>query len=207
MYDEYQTLITEGESLIKEKGSKFFGYCFPVTDEEEVKFFVEQLKEQHPKARHHCYAYRFGFKGEVFRANDDGEPSGSAGKPILNTLLGQELTNTLVVVVRYFGGTLLGVPGLIQAYKEASLAALAEAEREIRPITKALRIDYDFGQTNVVMHLVKRLDLRVKEQVFDERSGIVLDVRLSLVDEIHKALEEYWTVTITEAEIREEGMH
>lgn len=200
MYDEFQTLVTEGESLIKEKGSKFYGYCYPVSNEEEVKILVEGLKEMHPKARHHCYAYRLGYTGEIFRANDDGEPSGSAGKPILNTLLGQELTNTLVVVVRYFGGTLLGVPGLIQAYKEASLAALNEAEKEILPITTELRIDYDFAQTNVVMHLVKRLDLRVKEQVFEDRSGILLDVRLSLVDEIHKALEEYWTVTISSTE-------
>lgn len=203
MYDEYQTLVTEGESLIKEKGSKFFGYCFPISGEEDVKILVEGLKELHPKARHHCYAYRLGFKGEIFRANDDGEPSGSAGKPILNTLLGQELTDTLVVVVRYFGGILLGVPGLIQAYKEASLAALEEAQKEIRPITTELRIDYDFAQTNVVMHVVKRLDIRVKEQVFEERSGIIVDVRLSLVEEIHKALEEYWTVTISGAENKE----
>ncbi len=195
-YDEYQTLTSTAESLIKEKGSKFFGYAFPIADEEEVKIYVEELKALHPKARHHCYAFRLGYKGEIFRANDDGEPSGSAGKPILNAILSAELTNTLVVVVRYFGGTLLGVPGLIQAYKESSVLALAEAEKEIRTINTEVRIDYDFPQTNVVMQLVKKLDLRVKEQVFEERAGIILEVRLSLVDEIKKALEEYWTVKV-----------
>jgi uncharacterized YigZ family protein len=195
-YDEYQTLTSTAESLIKEKGSKFCGYAFPIADEEEVKIYVEELKTLHPKARHHCYAFRLGYKGEIFRANDDGEPSGSAGKPILNAILSAELTNTLVVVVRYFGGTLLGVPGLIQAYKEASVLALAEAEKEIRTINTEVRIDYDFPQTNVVMQLVKKLDLRVKEQVFEERSGIILEVRLSLVDEIKKALEEHWTVKV-----------
>ncbi|MFS0491475.1 IMPACT family protein [Leadbetterella byssophila] len=195
-YDEYQTLTSTAESLIKEKGSKFFGYAFPIADEEEVKIYVEELKALHPKARHHCYAFRLGYKGEIFRANDDGEPSGSAGKPILNAILSAELTNTLVVVVRYFGGTLLGVPGLIQAYKESSVLALAEAEKEIRTINTEVRIDYDFPQTNVVMQLVKKLELRVKEQVFEERAGIILEVRLSLVDEIKKALEEYWTVKV-----------
>jgi uncharacterized YigZ family protein len=196
-YDEYQTVTSTAESLIKEKGSKFFGYAFPIADEEEVKIYVEELKALHPNARHHCYAFRLGYKGEIFRANDDGEPSGSAGKPILNAILSAELTNTLVVVVRYFGGTLLGVPGLIQAYKESSVLALAEAEKEIRTINTEVRIDYDFPQTNVVMQLVKKLDLRVKEQVFEERSGIILEVRLSLVDEIKKALEEYWTVKVS----------
>ncbi|ADQ18479.1 Uncharacterized protein family UPF0029, Impact, N-terminal [Leadbetterella byssophila DSM 17132] len=195
-YDEYQTLTSTAESLIKEKGSKFFGYAFPIADEEEAKIYVEELKALHPKARHHCYAFRLGYKGEIIRANDDGEPSGSAGKPILNAILSAELTNTLVVVVRYFGGTLLGVPGLIQAYKESSVLALAEAEKEIRTINTEVRIDYDFPQTNVVMQLVKKLDLRVKEQVFEERAGIILEVRLSLVDEIKKALEDYWTVKV-----------
>lgn len=194
--DEYQTLITRGESLFKDKGSKFFGYAFPVAGEEEVKDLLEEVKALHPKARHHCYAWRLGYRGENYRANDDGEPSGSAGKPILNALISREVTFTLVIVVRYFGGTLLGVPGLIHAYKEAAAQALEVTEKEIRTINTLVRIDYDFDQTNAVMQLIKKLNLTVKEQTFDERCGILLEVRNSYIEKIREELKDFWTVRV-----------
>lgn len=194
--DEYQTLMGRGESLFKDKGSKFFGYAFPVADEEDIKRIVEEVKAEHPKARHHCYAYRLGYQGENYRANDDGEPSGSAGKPILNALLSAEVTFALVIVVRYFGGTLLGVPGLIHAYKEAAAEALAVTGKEVRTINTLVRIDYDFDQTNAVMQLIKKLELAVKEQIFEERCGIVLEVRNSYIEKIREELKDFWTIGV-----------
>lgn len=194
--DEYQALITRGESLFKDKGSKFFGYAFPVADEEDVKGILEEVKAQHPKARHHCYAWRLGYRGENYRANDDGEPSGSAGKPILNALLSADVTFTLVIVVRYFGGTLLGVPGLIHAYREAAAEALAVTEKELRTINTPVRIDYDFDQTNAVMQLIKKLNLTVKEQTFEERCGILLEVRNSYIEKIREELKDFWTISV-----------
>ncbi len=194
--DEYQTLMTSGESLFKDKGSKFFGYAFPVADEEEIKKILEETRALHPKARHHCYAWRLGCEGENYRANDDGEPSGSAGKPILNALLSEEVTFALVIVVRYFGGTLLGVPGLIHAYKEAAAEALAAAEKEVRTMNTLLRIDYDFDQTNAVMQLVKKFNLSVKEQTFEERCGLWVEVRNSSIEKIREELKDYWTISV-----------
>jgi len=196
MPDEYQTLITTGESLFKDKGSKFFGYAFPVADEEEIKRILEEIRGLHPKARHHCFAWRLGYEGENYRANDDGEPSGSAGKPILNALISCEVTFALVIVVRYFGGTLLGVPGLIHAYKQAAAEALVATEKEVRTMNTPVRIDYDFEQTNAVMQLIKKLNLTVKEQTFEERCGVVLEVRNAYIEKIREELRDFWTIRI-----------
>lgn len=200
LLDEFKTIIQPTESLFKDKGSKFFGFAFPVQNESEIKENIEQIKALHPKARHHCYAYKLGIDDTNFRANDDGEPSGSAGKPILNTIQSFDFTDILVIVVRYFGGTLLGVPGLIHAYKEATREALEVAEIETKTINKLILISYDFADTNAVMQLVKKLDLTVKEQRYDTRCGLVLDVRLSLINTIREALVEYWNVTVEELE-------
>ena len=113
--------------LLKEKGSKFIGFAFPVDDEEDLKKSLQKIREEHPKATHHCYAFRLGMKGENYRANDDGEPSGSAGLPIYNQLLAHDITNVLVIVVRYYGGTKLGVSGLVKTYKESAKITLEEA--------------------------------------------------------------------------------
>ncbi len=196
--DEYLVLTSIGESLFKDKGSKFFGYAYPVTSEEEIKRVLEEIKSVHPKARHFCYAYRLGEEGEISRANDDGEPSGSAGKPILNVILSAGLSFTLIVVVRYFGGTLLGVPGLINAYKSSAKEALEASAKEIRTKNTTLKIWYGFNDTNVVMQLVKKLDLRVLEQTFDEKCGLVLEVRLGHVNLIKEGLVDYWEVEVVE---------
>jgi len=196
MIDEFKTLKSNSEGLFKDKGSKFFAYAFPIQSEEDVRFYLETVKSEHPKARHACYAYKLGIYEANFRANDDGEPSGSAGKPILNTITSFELTDALVIVIRYFGGTLLGVPGLINAYKEATKEALSIAEIEIKTINSLVKISYDFDQTNAIMQMVRKLELTVKEQTYDNRCGIILDVRNSYIDKIREELKEYWSLEI-----------
>jgi uncharacterized YigZ family protein len=126
--DTYKTISQPSESIFRDRGSKFLGYAYPVTSDNDIKAIVANLKAEHPKANHHCWAIRLGIDRSVFRVNDDGEPSGTAGRPILNILLSRNITNVLVVVVRYFGGTLLGVPGLINAYKTATEMALDAAQ-------------------------------------------------------------------------------
>ena len=197
MTDEYLTLKGPGEGLFKDKGSKFFGYAFPVAEEEQIKRVLDEVRALHPKARHHCYAWRLGTEGENYRSNDDGEPSGSAGKPILNALLSAEITFALVIVVRYFGGTLLGVPGLIHAYRESAAAALSQAEKEVRTVDIPVRIDYDFDQTNVVMQVIKKMDLTVKGQFYEERSGLLLEVRKSYLPKIKEELRDFWRVKVS----------
>jgi len=126
--DQYKTINEVSEGTFRDKGSKFVAYSYPFTDENKLKDILSDINSMHPKARHHCYAYRLGMDRSVFRINDDNEPAGSAGRPILNTLLSNDLTNILVIVVRYFGGTLLGIPGLINAYKAATQESINNAE-------------------------------------------------------------------------------
>ena len=196
MLDEFKTLKNKSEGLFKDKGSKFFAYAFPVKDEDDIRFHLENIKTEHPKARHACYAYKLGINETNFRANDDGEPSGSAGKPILNTITSFELTDTFVVVIRYFGGTLLGVPGLINAYKEATKEALLAAEIETKTINSLVKINYDFDQTNAIMQMVRKFEITVKEQTYDKRCGIILEVRNSYIEKIKEELKEFWSLEI-----------
>jgi uncharacterized YigZ family protein len=196
MIDEYKTIKSFSEGLFKDKGSKFHGFAFPAKNEEEIKAHIDLLKINHPKARHFCYAFKLGHQEATFRANDDGEPSGSAGKPILNTIQSFDLTNTLVVVVRYFGGTLLGVPGLIHAYKEATKEALIAAEIETKTINSLVEINYDFEQTNVVMQTIRKLELKIVEQTYQDRCGLVIEVRNTYIEKIKEALKDYWDIEI-----------
>lgn len=188
--DTYFTISAPSEGLFKDKGSKFFGYAFPAEDEEEVKVYLEEIKKQHPKARHHCYAYRLGTDDLNFRANDDGEPSGSAGKPILNVLLSKSLRNVFVVVVRYFGGTLLGVPGLINAYKSATEEALAEAKLEEKTINETLQLSFDIAHMNDVMRIIKKYELNIVSQDYTTQYILTIEVRLSLLEEVREEVEE-----------------
>lgn len=160
----YNTIGQPSIAEFKDRGSRFLAYAFPVKDAEDFKTNLQQLKKDHPKAVHHCFAYRIGLDGNNFRVSDDGEPSGTAGKPILGQIDSKELTNTLVVVVRYFGGTLLGVPGLINAYKSATSMAL-----QLTPmIAKAVEVNYmlqfDYTQMNDIMILVKKYNCTVVSQ-------------------------------------------
>lgn len=160
----YNTIVAPTQSLFKDRGSKFLGYAFPIRNTDDVKIRLQELKKEHPKAVHHCFAYRIGTDGLQFRANDDGEPSGSAGKPILGQIDSAGLTNVLVVVVRYFGGTLLGVPGLIQAYKEATSLCFASAEIVEKDIEHIVRLSFDYSIMNEVMVALKQHQAQIYKQ-------------------------------------------
>ena len=175
--DLYRTVDQPAEGIFRDKGSKFIAYIYPISAETEIKAILQQLKAEHPKARHHCWAYRLGMDTSNYRINDDGEPSGTAGRPILNSLLSSELTNIFVVVVRYFGGTLLGVPGLINAYKSATIAAIENSNIIEKTENVVYSVKCDYLQLNQVMRIVKETDLVVKSQSFDLECSFLLEVR------------------------------
>ena len=188
--DSYLSVSQPAEGLYKDKGSKFIGYVFPVKDLEDIKEQIIWLKELHPKARHICYAYRLGFTPDEARSNDDGEPSGSAGKPILNTILSNNVHYTLVAVVRYFGGTLLGVPGLIQAYKEASLEAFAAGEIiEIEPM-ETLEVRFSYPQMNEVMKVIKKYPIQITSQEVNNDCMYQLHFAKRISAEVQLALDK-----------------
>lgn len=153
--DSYKTIASKSEGLYKEKGSKFISFAMPVSSETEIKEFLDQTRKQFHDARHVCYAYILGFDKSTYRMNDDGEPSGTAGRPIYGQLQSFDLTNTIVAVVRYFGGTKLGVSGLINAYKLVTLDALAKAEILTKRVTEIYEIVYDYALMNDVMKIMK----------------------------------------------------
>lgn len=196
--DTYKTISLQSQGLYKEKGSKFIALAYPVLLEEDVKDILFDLRKQYHDARHHCYAYVIGYNGENWRANDDGEPSSTAGKPIHGQILSRELTNTLVVVIRYFGGTKLGVSGLINAYKTAASEALDANEIVERTVNDIYKVTFAYPATNEVMRLIKEEDLPVIDQQFDSSCAVTLGIRqtkLSLVldkiDKIDSAVAEY----------------
>lgn len=178
--DTYKTITAPAESLFKDKGSKFIAYAYPVNDENEVKEHVRILKEKHYKARHHCYAYRIGKKGEQYRANDDGEPSGTAGRPIHGQLLSYELTNILLVVVRYFGGTLLGTSGLINAYKTAASQALEQADIVEKIVSDIYRVRFEYTVQSNVERIIKEFNLTIVKAVYEMDCTFEIEVRKTL---------------------------
>lgn len=176
--DSYKSIAAPSRGLYKDKGSKFLSFAYPVSTEAQVKVIVSSLKKEYFDARHHCYAYRLGLTGDRWRANDDGEPSSTAGRPILGQILSAELSDILIVVVRYFGGILLGTSGLTVAYKTAAADALANSEIVEKIATESCEIRFDYLQMNDVMKVLKELQIAPKEQSFDERCLIVASVRL-----------------------------
>jgi uncharacterized YigZ family protein len=179
--DLYKTIRDPSEGLFKDRGSKFISYAFPVQNEEEVKTHIRKLKKDHHSARHHCYAFRIGTKEHHYRVNDDGEPSGTAGKPVYGQLLSYDLTNILIVVVRYFGGTLLGTSGLIHAYRSAAEDCLQHADIIERTVEKKLRLSFTYEQMSQVMHIIKEEGLIVENQDFREDCRIEVNVRESWI--------------------------
>ena len=175
--DTYLTIEKKSETLYKDKGSKFLTFAFPVQNDQQIKEALTQLKKEHPSANHHCYAYRLGADKLNFRANDDGEPSKTAGKPILGQIQSNDLTNILIVVVRYYGGTLLGVGGLIQAYKNSAAEVLKESKTIEKFIEFHYTIQFPFEQLNDVMKLLKQLDCKISAQQFDTDCEISFSVR------------------------------
>lgn len=181
--EQYLTLAIGGEGLYKEKGSKFIAHAFFVSSEEEVKKIQEDLRQQYHDARHHCYAYVIGPDKSLYRANDDGEPNHSAGDPILGQINSKQLTNTLVVVIRYFGGTKLGVSGLINAYKIAAEEALNNSKIICVDITKSVRIKYGYAATSEVMRLVDEFEVTITDQTFENECIIKGEVKIGKIEE------------------------
>jgi uncharacterized YigZ family protein len=181
--DTYQTIEKPTASIFRDRGSKFLGFAYPISSENDIKGIVVKLKAEHPKANHHCWAMRLGTDRSVYRVNDDGEPSGTAGRPILNILLSKDVTNILVVVVRYFGGTLLGVPGLINAYKIATEEALKPAVIIQKTVNDVYTIKFDYLQMNDVMRIIKDENINVLEQQFDNDCSIQLSIRKTQVEQ------------------------
>ena len=200
MEDTYRTIAAPSEGLYKEKGSKFIALAYPVYSEEEVKEILSGLRKQYFDARHHCYAYSLGADKSRFRANDDGEPNHSAGDPILGQIRSANLSNILIVVVRYFGGTKLGVSGLINAYKTAAAEAIASATIEEKHETALLHVHFAYPQMNAVMSLVKEYELGVREQRFELDCRLTLEVRRKLQQELTAKLEELDNVSVSVAE-------
>lgn len=179
MKDQYFTLAGPSEGEFKDRGSKFLGYADAAFSEEECLFFVEKIKKMHPKARHHCFAWRLGLDENRHRANDDGEPSGTAGRPILNQIDSADLTNVAVVVVRYFGGVLLGTSGLINAYREAAAEALRAGEKLEKTVCDIYRFRFEYALMPDVMEAVKKLGLEIAAQSFDEKGQLDIAIRQS----------------------------
>ena len=177
--DSYLTIAAPAEASSRERSSKFLAYAYPVQQEEQIREILDGLRKKYYDATHHCYAWRLGPGGAAFRANDDGEPSGTAGKPILGQLLSAGVTNCLVVVVRYFGGTKLGVPGLIAAYKEAAQEVLAAGEKVERTVDTRIEVRFSYLAMNDVMRIVKEEQPRIANQQFDNLCTMTLTIRRS----------------------------
>lgn len=184
----YQTIAQPSLAEFKDRGSRFLAYAYPIKSIEEFKEKLQALKKEHPKAVHHCFAYRIGTDNNLFRVSDDGEPAGTAGKPILGQIDSKGLTNVLIVVVRYFGGTLLGVPGLINAYKSAAAMALQLVPTVQKPIMIKWQISFDYTQMNEVMRWVKALNCEVIEQELQLFCKLVVDVPKGRAEELKTML-------------------
>ena len=189
--DRYDSIAAPSTGLYKDNGSKFLSFAFPVETEEQVKEHLATLRKEYFDARHHCYAYRIGHQGQLWRANDDGEPSSTAGRPILGQILSAGLSDVLVVVVRYFGGIKLGVPGLIKAYKTATADALSAAATVTKTAAETYEIAFSYEDQGRAMKTVKDMALPVVSQSFDSICRMTVRVRLTLIPAFEKAFE--WT--------------
>lgn len=188
LFDAYSSIAAPSEGLYKDNGSRFIALAYPVETEEEIKAIVAGLRKQYHDARHHCYAYRLGYKGDVFRSSDDGEPSGSAGRPILGQIDSAGLSDVLVVVVRYFGGIKLGIPGLIRAYKTSTADALAQAQVVEKIAGVWLRLSFGYESMNAVMKVLKEMDLPQRAQDFGQQCSLEVRVRLSALDSFREKM-------------------
>ncbi|MCU4176178.1 IMPACT family protein [Carboxylicivirga sp. N1Y90] len=194
--DLYKTLDKPSEGIYKEKGSKFIAYAYPVFTEDEIKAHIADLKKQYYDARHHCYAWQLGADGKLFRANDDGEPSGTAGKPIHGQIRSHELSNILIVIIRYFGGTKLGTSGLIRAYREASIDAINNGNIIERTVDDVYRLEFDYGVMNDIMKIMKEEAPNIIRQDFDLRCSIEWSCRQQNVERINARLTKLESVNI-----------
>ncbi|MFC2124634.1 IMPACT family protein [Bacteroidota bacterium] len=194
--DTYLSISTESSGQYKEKGSKFLSFAFPVESEEEIKIKIDGLKKLYHDARHHCYAYMLTPDQSVFRANDDGEPKHSAGDPILNQIKSFNLSDTLIIVVRYFGGTKLGIPGLINAYKTAAHEALNNNKIIKKIVSEQINVFFSYEVMNDVMRLTREPEIKILKQQFTDKCYVHLSVRKSLSNHIRNRLSNIKSVTI-----------
>lgn len=194
--DTYLTIAQKSEGLFKDRGSKFISYVFPVQNESEIKVFISELKKEHYAAVHHCYAYRIGADKQNYRMNDDGEPSGTAGKPIFGQIQSNDLTDILIVVVRYFGGTLLGTGGLIQAYRSAAAAAIQNNNIIKKNICYKYVLNFNFENMNDVMKLLKENNAMIYSQKFENTCEIEFSIRKSISENIEGKLKKLNSVKL-----------
>lgn len=198
MEDLYRTISTLSEGIYKEKGSKFLAFAYPVSSEEQIREIIAGLKTRFYDARHHCYAWRLGAAKTHFRVNDDGEPSSTAGKPILGQIQSNDLTNILIVVVRYFGGIKLGISGLINAYREAAADALRNAEIIEKTVDEPLRIRFSYLVLNDVMKIIKEESPEVLERNFELECEMLLSIRQQSLAQLRSRLEQVSSLTFVE---------
>ena len=192
----YDTLEKVVENvLLREKGSKFIGFAFPVNSEKEVKSSLLKVRLQHPKATHHCYAFRLGLNGENYRANDDGEPSGSAGLPIYNQLLAHNITNILLIVVRYYGGTKLGVSGLVRAYKDSAKVTLESGKIITQELESILEINFDFSDQNLIFTVLNKFNAKIQKFSTDVKCTITASVKMTEKESISAKLTEMHNIS------------
>jgi len=193
--DEYRTIQAKSEGLYKEKGSKFIALAFPVKNEDEIKTILQELRKSYYDARHHCYAYRLEPNKKKYRSNDDGEPSGSAGKPILGQLLSFDLTDILIVVIRYFGGTKLGVSGLINAYRTAAREAIENSLILTKTEQVVYKIRFDYVKLNDVMKIIKNDNPEILFQEFEMDCQMTLSIRISESEKLANKLQKIRTLS------------
>ena len=182
--DVYKTIKSTSEGVYKEKGSRFVSIAIPISNQEEIKPLIDEIRKKHHLARHHCFAYMIGAEKQIWRVNDDGEPSGTAGRPILGQINSFGLTNLVIVVSRYFGGTLLGVSGLINAYRTAASSALENAEKIEKTLQEYYEITYPYISMNDFMRILKEENIGQSEQSFDLDCRILLNFRVTLKERI-----------------------
>lgn len=192
----FNTIEKSSQAEFKDRGSRFIAYAYPLKDQADFKEKLAALKKEHPKAVHHCFAWRIGLDGNSFRVSDDGEPSGTAGKPILGQIDSKKLTNILIVVVRYFGGTLLGVPGLINAYKTAAALALQVVPSISKPVVAEYRLHFDYTQMNEVMRVIKHFDCPVQKQDIQLFCHLEIGIPKNRLDEVLFRLKDLRVVEI-----------
>lgn len=195
--ETYYTIEKTGTAEFRDRGSRFVACVRPIKSADDFKIQLNEIKKEHPKANHHCFAYRLGLDGNVFRVSDDGEPSGSAGRPILGQIDSKELVNVLVVVVRYFGGTLLGVPGLIQAYRSVTALALQTTPLVQKQVEEEFRVHFDYTQMNEMMMLIRQYNCRVVRQEIQLFCEMLLAVPKNRVEEVRYKLQEMRNVEIS----------